>query len=835
MSWGVAVDIGISTVSAAFGPGWAIAGGAAGGFLGSVLDGGSPSDHFTAAAYGAGAGLVGGALGAGGAWAARAGLGRQVTKADDALKVVQNRVTPLQNNVATRETDLKNAKDAYSNLFSTRNPSLFTRGMNRLSGRQSMPQQVRKRGVTDDMITTKLDDVRKAEKKLNSAKAGVARAQADEKKASDLVDAWKTRQGWFASKDADKWYKRGRPAWEKGGTKAWGSAGLQALGGFGAAGLRNWSAGEDGGPGGGSGDPQTDRVAAPGIWVGGHVESMGEGQFKPGPGSGPPGQPVGFLFQPEGISADLQSWYGAPGGGSLADGLSDNWQLFGDSSNFETDKATVPPLPTVPMQIGAQTPAVYQEAASRLVQTAGQFDAMQEEVAKSIVETAENTELGREQISALIRGINLKAQTSDGTDASFVDLLGQAFAENLSTMEERSGTNSEIAKVIADMEARMNAQLEEDRKALEEAMKKWQELPQGPGNPYNPGVPPGQPSPNDPSSPLPTLPTPNIPTPSDPSKPSDPGRLPGTPGSPSNPGGRDPGSPNPGSPNDPTKPSVPTPVTPPAGDMGSGLAGMGSNLMSSLWPLLAAQQGGMFGQRGPLGNETDPRRFDRERLSPVQPPQVQPPQTQPTTPPGQQSPQGTGTPPGQPATHTGPTPGATAPQDSGTPPRTARSDGKVLYDFKDGRTQYVYPKVYDALEAAFADTKGTDARAAYGMESGKSGEPKDKYPGSRVDPNQLMTGDIAMWEDGRTALLVVFGDENGGPSGGGTLEVIVDGVLTEFGPEMSDAEGDFGAFAGFFHPPGIEESASGSTAGDVVPATDPTVQPVPAMPVSAVG
>ncbi|SUA72823.1 Uncharacterised protein [Nocardia otitidiscaviarum] len=592
-------------------------------------------------------------------------------------------------------------------------------------------------------------------------------------------------------------------------------------------------------PAGGGGSPETDRTAAQGIWVGGHVESMGEGQFKPGPGSGPPGERVGFLFQPNGIAADLQSWYGSRGGldgnGSLADGLSDNWQLFGDAGNFETDKATVPPLPTVPMQIGAQTPAVYQEAASRLVQTAQQFDAIQEEVAEQVVESAENTELGREQISALIHRINLKAQTSDGTDASFVELLGQAFAENLSTMEERSGTSSEIAKVIADMEARMNAQLEEDRKALAEAMKKWQELPQGPGNPYNPGTPPGQPSPNDPSSPLPTLPTPNIPTPSDPSKPSDPGRLPGTPGGPSTPGGRDPITRDPSRPNDPTSPSVPAPVTPPSGGMGSGLAGMGAGLLSPLLSMLAAQQGGLFGQRGPLGSENDPRRFDRERLSPVQPPQVQPPQAQPTTPPGQQSPQGTGTPGGQPTPHTGPTPGATAPQDSGTPPRTTRSDGKVLYDFKDGRTQYVYPKVYDALEAAFADTKGTDARAAYGMETGKSGEPKDKYPGSRVDPNQLMTGDIAMWEDGRTALLVVFGDENGGPSGGGTLEVIVDGVLTEFGPEMSDAEGDFGAFAGFFHPPGIEESASGTTSGDAIPATDPTVQPVPAMPVSAVG
>ncbi|WP_306360059.1 hypothetical protein [Nocardia sp. CC227C] len=834
MSWGTVVDIGVSTVSAAFGPGWAVAGGAAGGFLGSWIDGGSYSDNLTAAAVGAGAGLVGGALGSGAAWGTRARIGRHVTKADDALGVARNRVSPLQNNAAAREADLNSANSAYSDLFAPREPNILSRGWNRLSGRQPNPAAVRRRGVTDDMIKKKHDEIENAKTKLESAKADVTAAEADVKKAEELVDKLKARQGWFASKDADKWYKRGRP-----GTKAWGSRGLQALGGFGFAGLRHLSApGADGGSGDGSANPETDRVAAQGIWVGGHVTSMGEGQFKPGPGSGPPGQPVGFLFQPEGIAADLQSWYGAPGGldgsGSLADGLSDNWQLFGDTSNFETDKATVPPLPTVPMQIGAQTPAAYQEAASRLVQTAGRFDAIQEEVAKSIVETAENTELGREQISALIRGINLKAQTSDGTDASFVDLLGQAFAENLSTMEERSGTSSEIAKVVADMEARMNEQQEEDRKALEDAMKKWQDLPQNPGNPYNPGVPPGQPQPNDPSSPLPNLPTPNIPSPSDPSSPSDPGRIPGTPGSPSNPGTPDPVTPDPGRPNDPAKPSVPTPVTPPTGGgMGSGLAGMGSSLMSSLLPLLMAQNG--FGQRGPLGNENDPRRLDRERLSPMQPPQVQPPQVQPTTPPGQQSPQGTGTPPGQPTPHTGPTPGATAPQDSGTPPRPTRSDGKVLYDFKDGRTQYVYPKVYDALEAAFADTTGTDARAAYGMESGKSGEPKDKYPGSRVDPNQLITGDIAMWEDGRTALLVVFGDENGGPSGDGTLEVIVDGVLQPFGPEMSDSEGDFGAFAGFFHPPGIEEGGSDSTAVGAVPASDPTVQPVPAMPISAVG
>ncbi|WP_156910566.1 HMG-box domain-containing protein [Nocardia mangyaensis] len=627
---------------------------------------------------------------------------------------------------------------------------------------------------------------------------------------------------------------------------SWGTRGLRALGGAGLMGAltAGWGAmtGSPGSNGDGA-DPATDRIAAPGTWVGGHVQSMGEGPFRQGAGEG-----IGFLFQPDGIAADLQGWYAAPGGmdgnGSLADGLSDNWQLFGDEGAFDTDNAVVPSLPTVPMQLDAQTPAAYQEAASRLVQAAQRFDAIQQEVAEQIVETAENTELGREQISALIRGINLKAQTSDGTDASFVDLLGQAFTESLSTVEERAGTNSEIEKVVSEMEDQMNKALEEQQKSMEEALKQLPK-PNDPSYPYNPGqLPgvnpgqlPGNPLPQDPGHRLPEVPTPTIPAPSDPADPAGTPTPPPTPDIPDRPDPVIPG--DRGTPNDPSTPPVAPPVVPPPGDIGSspiGMGGMGSNLLNSLWPLLAAQQGGMFGQR-PMGMGDDPRRLDRERLAPVRPAEVEPARVPPPPAPAQPAGASAGQ-SGAVATPSVPPSGATAPPDSGTPPTrgAARADGKVPYTFTGGQTVWVSPKVYDALVAAVADTTGTDARAAYGMApatSAKTGDPKDKYPGSRVDPHQLMTGDIAMWEDGRTALLVVFEPaEEGGSAQDGVLKVIVSGALKQFAPEMSDAEEDFGAFAGFFHPPGIEGSGSGSEA---IPATDPTLQPVPAMPVPAGG
>ncbi|MDO3648231.1 hypothetical protein [Nocardia mangyaensis] len=122
-------------------------------------------------------------------------------------------------------------------------------------------------------------------------------------------------------------------------------------------------------------------------------------------------------------------------------------------------------------------------------------------------------------------------------------------------------------------------------------------------------------------------------------------------------------------------------------------------------------------------------------------------------------------------------------------------DKPLVYIFPDGRPQEVSPVVYAALDTAFDNAAGTDARAAYentavALTEQNLGEPRDPY--------QLVTGDIAKW-DQRTALVVAFGTESSG-----TLEVIVDGQLQPFSAEIRDKQGDFGPFAGFFHPPGID-------------------------------
>ncbi|WP_216897861.1 hypothetical protein [Nocardia alni] len=159
-------------------------------------------------------------------------------------------------------------------------------------------------------------------------------------------------------------------------------------------------------------------------------------------------------------------------------------------------------------------------------------------------------------------------------------------------------------------------------------------------------------------------------------------------------------------------------------------------------------------------------------------------------------------------------------QPTGTPPGQ-NSDGSVTYTFDDGRTQKVSAIVAQALDAARANADGTDAQAAYAKTSVKWSDAK--HIGDAVDPYQLMTGDVATW-DNRTAILVVFPPDQA--SATGSLEVMVQGKLQPFTPEMSDKQGDFGQFNGFAHPHGIEMSAdsgaaTGVTAAAAAPA-DPT-------------
>lgn len=204
--------------------------------------------------------------------------------------------------------------------------------------------------------------------------------------------------------------------------------------------------------------------------------------------------------------------------------------------------------------------------------------------------------------------------------------------------------------------------------------------------------------------------------------------------------------------------------------------------------------------------DLDPDRFEDE-VAAVTPPPVNAPVTaQPAS--VQQSTTAPATHHGQPSGTTSSTPPA------GVPGRTPGADGSVIYTFPDGRTQKVSVLVAQALDAAFGNKSGTDAQKAYEKTSAKWSD--QKQIGDRVDPYQLMTGDVATWDKG-TAIVVVFGSEEGGAPDSGTLEVIVNGELKPFSmlvpgdggktPEMPDFAEKFGQFAGFAHPKGIELTA----------------------------
>ncbi|MFE9575196.1 hypothetical protein ACFYO1_02325 [Nocardia sp. NPDC006044] len=144
----------------------------------------------------------------------------------------------------------------------------------------------------------------------------------------------------------------------------------------------------------------------------------------------------------------------------------------------------------------------------------------------------------------------------------------------------------------------------------------------------------------------------------------------------------------------------------------------------------------------------------------------------------------------------------------------------VPYMFPDGRLQIVSVVVRQALSAAFSNTAGTDARAAYAMTSLPL--PAGDEIGERVDPNQLNTGDVAVWVDEtgvrHLALMAVFrGDA------GTSAEVIIDGTLRPFDDETIGKQLGSSVFDGFSHPRGIEIPMPGQGASSAVSITPESI------------
>ncbi len=231
--------------------------------------------------------------------------------------------------------------------------------------------------------------------------------------------------------------------------------------------------------------------------------------------------------------------------------------------------------------------------------------------------------------------------------------------------------------------------------------------------------------------------------------------------------------------------------------MGSGMGGMG-DMMSQMLPMLAQMQmmrqmqdQGLNGRNGGM----QPM-YPQQPVVSAQPAAATPQQTQPAASPASATAQSDAAPKGASSSQ--------SQQAGAVPPgRTPGADGTVEYPFPDGRTQKVSLIVAQALDAAFGNHGGTDAQKAYEKTTAKWSD--NKQIGDHIDPNQLMTGDVGVWEK-TTAVLVVFGSGTDG-----TIEAIIDGELQKLDSDkmdtMSGKAGEFGTFTEFQHPRGIEATA----------------------------
>ncbi|MGW0179018.1 hypothetical protein [Nocardia sp. NPDC003345] len=248
----------------------------------------------------------------------------------------------------------------------------------------------------------------------------------------------------------------------------------------------------------------------------------------------------------------------------------------------------------------------------------------------------------------------------------------------------------------------------------------------------------------------------------------------------------------------------------------SGTTASGMGLESMMLPLMMRA---MMNGRGSEGDERrrDSRDRDEDRFGGAPVPAAPAPGAaqQPAT---QSTPQST--------TQSAPAKSVAPPAKPTAPPvaaaATKTSAENTVYTFPDGRTQEVSAVVARVLDAAFGNAAGTDARRAY--EGTVAAWTDPKRIGSRVDPSQLMTGDVGTWEN-RTAVLAVFGSDMDG-----RVEAVVDGVLrvVDALAEMNDGGGAFGGFTGFFHPPGIEKAVADGSAPALEPSGDQTSTAVPA-------
>ncbi|MEV6072953.1 hypothetical protein AB0L82_40955 [Nocardia sp. NPDC052001] len=326
-----------------------------------------------------------------------------------------------------------------------------------------------------------------------------------------------------------------------------------------------------------------------------------------------------------------------------------------------------------------------------------------------------------------------------------------------------------------------------------------------------------------------------------------PGTPPGTPpggtgngdGSQWKPPNIDPGLLNPGNTNqppkvtptpDPTTPPTPDPTKPPStpdnppSDNGNGKLpdttppnsmpnqypnmGNASPISSGMDPMSMMLPSLLSGMMPNMNDrfQADPDRYNRYEEPYNQypqnavPMQANPPAATPQTP--------ATTPPSTTTTSVAPTDKPAPAQPAAPAPLAPDADGGVDYPFPDGKTQRVSVIVAKALDKAFGNKKGTDAQAAYADTTAKWSD--TKQIGDRVDPSQLMTGDVGIWESpDMVAIVRAMGSE-----GDASLDLIVNGELRRYPDQISETTGDLGKLVGWAHPRGIEITGTSAKHGD---------------------
>ncbi|MFI1461013.1 hypothetical protein [Nocardia carnea] len=762
-------------------------------------------------------------------------------RADDAVEAAGKKWNDAEAAVGRAEDSLTTAQDrlrrAEANLAA--NP-----GDDALQARVGAAQD--RVDAAEDALTAAKRARDEAGDEVDSALRAYDDADAAAPRMEDAADAAAVAER-AAQRKADMWGTSGHVA-------KYGHPSLVALGsGFAVgAGPIDWGSGGGGGPGGGGTVPLVwdGRAAAAGL---AGKPPFTETETNPGVvvtlGQG------GFLLRPQALSPELiTAFSGATG--SFAATVVDVYKMSGDLE--KKIELRLDPAPRMPQGItvgsGSGTDS-YEEATDRV-------DTALDELYKSELgnkETAAKVEdisaTVKDSVASVINGHNSQVQqlTSTDLEINFMKLVSQGFDELIGILENAANAMDRAASGIEDPSAGDAAaakRLNERVGSLENSLNNPALWPDGsqiktpdPGGLDNLGVG-----------------TPN---------------LPGT----ASADLADAAKQMQDRSNDALEASTPDIPTAPSSSLGGianpMAAAAGNNQMDSLFRTMMNQMmmSKMLGRNAADSDlarrvdDLDPSRYDvaaQPQMPATRPAATTPWSTQPATP---QT-------PAQPANHqSGPPAGATSNQTgSGMPRRVPGADGLVVYPLPDGRTQKITLTRALGLDKGFANKSGTDAQAAYAGTPAAFTDHKDI--GMAIDPSQLSTGDVAMWrrsakEDGkvpaganavvgtavggpanddnspaegaekpegrqsgdpggepeyRTALLVVFGD---GESG--TVEAIVQGELQPFDPELADADGPMGEFAGFKRPNGLEDTGADGQDTDTAMNTDQPVADMPAL------